>query len=235
MLKNNRLRQGRLHMVELVGPAGAGKTTLSRVLVHGSEKVVVAADISLRKKEYLLLFLKNFSSVLPLLVGSGRPDRSFTWDEVKAMIYLKESPSALRREATNGHTIILLDHGPIFKLATLYAFGPERLKSEAFETWWSDMFRQWAFLLDMIVWLDAPDSILEERINSRPQRHAVKGKSQAEVREFLERYRSSYQKMLTKLVADGGPTLCQFDTSQNSLEQIAEMVRNACRRETIGI
>jgi shikimate kinase len=222
-------------VVELVGPAGAGKTTLSQVLVQCSEKIVVSADISLRKKEQLPIFLLNVLSVLPILMTGDRSGRSFTWDEVKAIVYLKGWPRVLRQQAAKGDIIVLLDHGPIFKLATLYAFGPEKLRSQAFEKWWNDIFKQWAFLLDMVVWLDAPDPVLEKRINFRNQRHTVKGKSELEVREYLERYRKSYEQMLAKLNANGGPTPFQFDTSQTSIEQIAENVLDACKIEAIGI
>lgn len=235
MIQNKQIRPSNLLVVELVGPAGAGKTTLSEVLVQCSEKMVVGAEISLRKKEYIWVFLQNFSSVLPILMTRDRSDRSFTWDEVKAMIYLKGWPRVLKQQAANRDIIVLLDHGPIFKLATLYAFGPERLRSQAFEKWWNGMFQHWAFLLDMVVWLDAPDPVLERRINGRNQRHTVKGKSELEVRKFLARYRTSYEQVLAKMIAGGRPTVFQFDTSQTSIEQIAENVLDACKLEAIGI
>jgi deoxyadenosine/deoxycytidine kinase len=235
MLRNNRFRQEDIVVVELVGPAGAGKTTLSQVLVQCSEKIVVGAEISLRNKEHLLVFLQNFHSVLPILMARNESGRSFTWDEVKAMAYLKGWPRILRQQVARRNIIVLLDQGPIFKLATLYAFGPERLRSQAFKKWWNDMFEEWAVLLDMVVWLDAPNPVLEKRINYRDQRHAVKGRPEPEAREFLEQYRTSYEQMLARLTADGGPILFQFDTSQTSIEQIAENVLDACKIKTVGI
>jgi shikimate kinase len=86
------------------------------------------------------------------------------------------------------------------------------------------MFRQWASTVDIVIWLDAPDPILEQRINSRNQRHAVKGKTEAEMRQFLARYRMSYEQILAKLMTDGGPALFQFDTSQTTIEQVADEV-----------
>jgi len=230
-----RARPRSLQMVELVGPAGSGKTALAHALSQSSGKIVVADDISLRKKEHLLILLQNVSSLLPILTAGDRSRRSFTWDDIKSMVYLKGWFRLLRQQVAKGDIIVLLDHGPIFKLATFYAFGPERLRSEAFEQWWNQMFNQWAFRLNMVVWLDAPDPVLEHRINGRNQRHAVKGKSELEVREFLERYRISYEQMLAKLTVNGRPTLFQFDTSQTSIEQIAENVLDACKVKTIGI
>ncbi len=222
-------------MVELVGPAGAGKTTLSQVLVQHSETVLVGAEISLRKKEHLLVFLKNFHSVLPILLARNGSGRSFTWDEVKTMIYLNGWSRVLQQQAVGSNVIVLLDHGPIFKLATLYAFGPESRGSEAFKKWWNEMVKQWTGLLDMVIWLDAPNPVLETRINNRDQRHLVKGKPEPEAREFLERYRKSYEQTLAKMTVHGGPALFQFDTSQTSIEQIAENVLEICKVRTIGI
>jgi shikimate kinase len=222
-------------VVELVGPAGAGKTTLSQVLVQYSEKITVGDEISLRNKRHLLIFLQNIHAVLPILMARNGSGRSFTWDEVKAMIYLNGWSRVLKRQATERNIIVLLDHGPIFKLATLDAFGPERCGSVAFKNWWNDIFKQWAGLLDVVIWLDAPNPVLETRINHRDQRHLVKGKSEREAREFLERYRKSYEQTLAKLTANGGPTLFQFDTSQTSIEQIAENVLDVCKVRTIGI
>ena len=89
------------------------------------------------------------------------------------------------------------------------------------------MFKQWASTLNMVIWLDAPDPVLEQRINSRDQRHSVKGKTESEVVHFLARYRTSYEEILAKLKTDGGPRLLQFDTSCTSIEQVAEEILSA--------
>ncbi len=175
------------------------------------------------------IFVGNAPFLAPVFLRRCRSSRWFTWDEIKAMVYLKGWPRVLRRQASNNGTLILLDHGPIFKLATLNAFGPERLKSQGFEQWWHSMFEQWAFTLDMVIWLNAPDQILVERINARHQRHAVKGKSEREAYEFLMRYQTSYEQTLAKLTAYGRPTLLQFDTSRTSIEQIVDEVLATCQ------
>jgi len=87
---------------------------------------------------------------------------------------------------------------------------------------------QWARTLDMIIWLDAPDSVLMERINNRAQRHHVKAKSEQEAFQFLARYRSSYEQVLVKLTANGRPRLLQFDTNQVSIEQITDRLLVTC-------
>lgn len=214
-------------IIELVGPAGAGKTTLSRVLTHRDPMIQIGSDIELRKTRHISVILRNTVSLLPIFLKQIRFGRGFTWEEIKYLIYLAGWSGVLRQEAKNGTTAILLDHGPVFKLATLNEFGPKNLKTNGFEIWWSRMFREWASTLDMVIWLDAPDLVLEQRINSRNQRHSVKGKTESEVVHFLARYRTSYEETLTKLRTAGGTRLLQFDTSHTSIEQVADEILSA--------
>ena len=216
-------------IIELVGPAGAGKTTLSRALIHRNPMIQVGSDIELRKIKYIPVILSNAISLLPIFLHQIRHSRRFTWDEIKYLIYLEGWSGVLRKKAANSASAMLLDHGPIFKLATLNEFGPENLKTDEFEIWWNSMFKQWASTLDMVIWLDAPDPVLEQRINSRDQRHSVKGKSELEVVNFLARYRTSYEDVLAKLKIAGDTRLLQFDTSRTSIEQIANEILSAIK------
>lgn len=227
-LTNNSFVEELPLIVEIIGPAGAGKTTLSRALSQRDEKVRVAADLELRKMKHVLIFVSNAPYLLPVFLHRFRHSRWFTWDEIKAIVYLKGWLRVLRRPAANNGTTILLDHGPIFKLATLNAFGPEGLKSERFEKWWHNMFEQWASTLDLVIWLDTSNTNLAERINTRSQRHAVKGKSEQEASKFLACYRTSYEQIMAKLTAYGGPTPLQFDTTHASIEQIVDQVLDIC-------
>ncbi len=220
-------------IVELVGPAGAGKTTLSRALSQRNGKIRVAADLELRKMEHLSIFVRQAPFLSPVLLRRCRHSSWFTWDEIKAMVYLRGWPRVLRQQARDGGTAILLDHGPVFKLATLNAFGSERLTNEGFETWWNNMYTQWASTLDLVIWLDTADSDLIERINTRSQKHTVKAKAEQEASEFLARYRRSYEQILTKLTAYGGPTLIKFDTGQVAIEHIVEEVLTVFNQKII--
>jgi len=211
-------------IVELVGLAGSGKTTLSRALNHESEKIQIGAEIELRKLKHIPVFVRNTLPLMPVILHRSRNSRGFTWEEIKYLVYLNGWPYVLAQQAAHGGEAILLDHGPVFKLATLNVFGPEYLKTERAEPWWNTMFKQWASTVDIVIWLDAPDAILEQRINSRNQRHAIKGKTEAEALQFLARYRTSYEQILAKLMTHGGPALFQFDTSKTTIEHVADEV-----------
>lgn len=221
-------------VVELVGLAGAGKTTLAQALSQADQRVRVAADIELRKREQLPIFMRHAPVLLPVFLRRSRLGRWFTWDEVKALVYLRAWPRLLRQLACSNAGLILLDHGPVFKLATLNAFGPEGFKSQFFEGWWSRMFTQWATILDQVIWLDAPEALLVERINSRSRKHDAKGKSKQEASRYLARYRASYDQILAELRANGKPTLIHFDTSQAPAVQIADEVLVSLRLKGNG-
>ena len=173
--------------------------------------------------------------VLSSRFSSIQDSRPWTWDEIKYLIYLQNWIRVLDIQAQRGPKIFLLDHGPIFKLATLHAFGPSWLRSASADTWWIEFFQRWADRLDLVIWLDAPNSVLETRINARNQKHEVKGKDQQEVVQFLDRYRSSYKYVLSGLAACGGPDVIQFDTSQSAMKQIEEKILLACSEAGIGI
>ncbi len=207
-------------VVELAGPAGTGKTTLSAMLAQHGRDIRVAADISVRRPEHLAVFVRNSPRVLALLFPPRRDSRRFTWEEIKSVVYLKGWPQVLDRQIASNKGVILLDQGPVFRLATLHAFGPEMLRTPAADELWSEMFRHWASALDLVIWLDAPNPVLESRINTRERWHAVKGKPAREVSQFIDHYRMSFVHVLGELSAIGGPPVIRFDTSQAPIDEV---------------
>lgn len=215
--------------MELIGPAGAGKTTLSRALSQRDEDIVMGPDIELRKVSHIPVFIRSIPSSVPLFLYQRKSNRQPTWTELKDIAYLEGWPEVLRQQSSNIGRVILLDQGPVFRMATLHEFGPESLKSETSKRWWLHLYEQWASALDILVWLDTSDAILMERINTRTKKHDIKGKSELEAQQFLTQYRRSFKAVLTQLKSYNGPTVLQFDTSKTSIEQIADEILAACK------
>jgi hypothetical protein len=100
-------------------------------------------------------------------------------------------------------------------------FGPERLRSPRAEEMWQALHRRWAGILDAIVWLDAPDMFLVQRIRTRDKEHIVKNESADSVIDFLARSRAGYERNLSALAAHrAGLRVLRFDTNQETPSQI---------------
>jgi len=230
-------------VVEVMGPAGTGKTTLSRALSQRDDNIAPDIDIRLSKLEKIPFVINNTFSLLPTYLRRYRHSRWFDRRETRSMAYLQAGLRLLEQEAPNNHRVTVLDHGPIYRLAFLREFGPEITKSHAYQRWWANLLKQWIAILDIVIWLDAPNAILLKRIRARDSWHAVKGKSDQEAYEILRRYRAAFEQTIAEFLAARPMTVLHFDTSRHSTEKIADRalatfasVRNAgqCRSKTNG-
>lgn len=211
-------------IVEIVGPAGAGKTALLQALSQRSESIIVGARPRLQRIGYVPFFVRNVIPLLPILLRPYRNGQGFTREEIVMLARLRGWHHVLARQAARSGGIIVLDQGPVFILSWLSEFGPEGLKCQISENWWDSMIKQWAAALDIVIRLDAPDTILMERINARGKPHAVKGKPEQEMHRFLARGRASMEAVIYRLTVEGGPGVLRFDTGQESPDQIAGKV-----------
>lgn len=183
--------------IELIGPAGAGKTTLIRALVESGEGISVAPKPSLRSPEDLPYFLRNVAALWPLLSTRPRGDRRLTKREMWWMLYLNEWHAVLPSRVSSPNATYLLDHGPIYMLTSLQEFGPALTRSEAFQRFWLDARLRWSSFLDMVIWLDAPNEVLAARIKAREKAHLVKGEPETAIHSFLDRYRAAFQRVVS--------------------------------------
>ena len=140
------------------------------------------------------------------------------------MAYLKAALHVLGKQAADNDRVILLDHGPIYRLAFLREFGPAITESQRYKGWWTNLLNEWIDTIDIIIWLDAPNDILRERIRARDRPHFIKEQREPEAFEFLSRYRTSFEHTIAEGVTDHHPTLLQFDTDQISVERIVDEV-----------
>lgn len=147
------------------------------------------------------------------------------------MTYLAGGQQALKSRADADEAVTVLDHGPIFRLALLHEFGPPLTKDRHYDQWWGEMLAQWASTLSLVIWLDAGNEVLLQRIYARGRAHKIKGKSEPEAYAFLVRYRRVYQDIIEKLASLQGPALLCFDTENQSSDQIVDAVLAAFEAE----
>ena len=212
-------------IVEIVGPAGAGKTTLCHALSHGNKSIHLGNFPDVRKISDAPFFIWNgFQIFSALLSLSQHNSRKLTRREFAWLSILHGWPGVLQNELKNGKAIVL-DQGPVYLLTETGEFGPQYLRKQKAENLWRDLYSRWANTLDLIVWLDAPDTDLLERIRSRDKGHVVKNESVETTFEFLAGYRNAYERTISSLTSNRiGLKTLRFDTSQKTPQEIASQL-----------
>lgn len=203
-------------IVELVGPAGAGKTTLARALVAAG----VRPGAPPPRRAYAVALVTGAVRLLPALVEHRGSSRWFGRGELRSIAYL----DAWHRQVRRGREVILFDQGPVYRLAFLKEFGPDLVASRSFTTWWSAALERWAQTLDLVVLLDAPDEVLIDRVNERGRSHAIKEADDRAARDFLARYRSAFDEVVGAMAVLGGPEIVVFDTAATVPDEVERAV-----------
>jgi adenylate kinase family enzyme len=219
---NNGFWPEKTRIVEVVGPAGAGKTTFCQMLDCSNQTIRLENFPDVRKAADAPFFISNCLNLIPNLLRLYRPNsRHLTRREFAWMAILNGWPAILRKESNDGNKIIILDQGPVYLLAEMRLFGPEYLRQKAAEGLWQNLFKRWRDTLYLVVWLDAANEVLFNRINTRQQEHIVKSQPAAVVYEFLGRYRAEYKSILSILgTKKSGFKVLQFDTEQQRPQDI---------------
>ena len=224
-LTNNSIVEELPLVVEIIGLAGAGKSTLSRALCQQDSEMSPDEHLYVWNVRHMPYMIRHALLSLPTFLRQPRNGRWFTRREIAKMLYLRGWHRILKQHRFNNEAVIISDQGPIYEMATLHAFGPGRLHSVSYKMWWERMFKQWAQTIDLVIWLDAPEEILIERIRSRDQWHPVKESSTQEMRDYLLRYGSAYEHVMSELSAIREIQVLRFNTGCQALEDITSLVR----------
>lgn len=207
-------------IVEIVGPAGAGKTTVLAALNRRHEGI--HPIYGFRRKRYIPYYAGHAVLLLPFIVRQALAGIGYSLRELNRMIRLKASHQILRRRTIKESLIAVLDQGPVYTLTVLSGFGSASTQTPLFTGWWEETLKEGAATLDLVIWLDAPDEVLLGRIQTREKPHRIKDKSGPVAVDFLAQYRAAYKRVLDKMAAEGGTRVLYYDTHQWSLEQIVD-------------
>jgi thymidylate kinase len=147
------------------------------------------------------------------------------------MIYLNEQHSTLGSTEFRNCIMGLLDHGPIYMLTSLYMMGLDENGDQDFNQWWKKKLNEWTSYLDAIIWLDAPNSVLVERINERESEHPIKGFPEADMGRFLNRYREAYDQVISIINSNGHQIeLIEANSVTESSKQIENRILEVVKR-----
>jgi broad-specificity NMP kinase len=207
-------------LVELAGPAGAGKSTVSLALRRRCP-----TETGTIWGLPVLPLLGNGVQLVPTLFGFWWDSRSLLWDESRHMVRLR----TLQRELDQAQPdqVLVFDEGPVFALAWLRGFGHDSMRRDVSAAWWGATLRQWARTVDVVVVLDAPDNLLAQRIRARPIWHEVKAASDSDISIWMARFRGALDWVLAGLSRHDGPTIIRIATDRDPPEQVAERVFSA--------
>ena len=209
-------------VVELLGPAGAGKSTLARDLR--------ARDPSVRGPIGvwglpLWALVSGALDLVPHAVALAWRGRLPPLHQLAQMARLGALRRVVAREARRRAGLVLLDEGPIFALAWLDVFFPQA--DPAVSRWRARTLRMWRAQLDAVVHLDAPDPVLVQRIRTRAKPHPVKHDPDDAIGAFTAQFRAAFQHALGELIATRPVTVLCVATHRQSSREAAVHVASA--------
>ena len=210
--------------VEVAGPAGSGKSTLTKALSESCTNIQAGVYPFTRDPRNLPFFLKNAIPLLPIFISLylRRRDQRLKRSHQAVMTILQGWPRLLRQKTGTDGNIVILDQGPVYMLSDLLRFGPRNLRQIA-PSWWNRTCQEWGSLLNLVICLDAPDAVLLERVRRREKYHGFKRDTDQQAINFLDRCRKTQNETLNCLHGNStGPTVVYFDTSQASLVDVAQ-------------
>ena len=212
-------------VVELVGPAGAGKSTLAQN-VHRSDSSVHVGPNLWGLPRFRLM--RGAIALVPTIVLSAVRKRRLRWREITQMIRLDALRRVLRRMKSR-HRIILLDEGPVFGISWLdIAFAKRGTQAPA--RWRRRAVKRWSRLLDSVIFLDASDKQLAGRIRTRAKRHRMVQGSDVAIRRFTDGFRKAFERVIDEMKTTGHLAVDQVRTDGHLRQSTARLRASLARR-----
>lgn len=216
-------------VVELAGPAGAGKSSLRRVLLERDPEMRWVPLVS--RSRLAPVYARQAASLLPTYLRHHRGTPWFTRQQAKAMALLDGWSKELDRVPASDGRTLLLDQGPVFRLAVLSEFGPPLTESPAFQGLLQRWMELWGRRIDLVVWLSAPRDVLLNRVRTRPQDHAVKQWAADPALARIGRYQEAIDRTIERIAAAGPVTVLRFDSNERSPVSLADDVLATLERK----
>lgn len=211
-------------IIEIVGVAGSGKTSLARALSEGHDGWRLDGPLQMRNRRHLAVAARSTPRLGRIAAANLSQRRRLTWKESKYLLYVMEWQRHLSSTPAADHDVIMLDQGPVYVLTRFGTSVVPIAGCEPGSEWWRGRVGEWAYVLDAVIALDAPDPVLWERITARCRSHEALQRGPSAWSDFADSYRRSFATVLAAMESPGGPRVIRYDTNTMSTAQVAEDV-----------
>jgi hypothetical protein len=171
---------------------------------------------------------------LATVVNLFRSGRRMLWKESRQLMRLRALYHHLELLRRKQSRVVVVEDGPALILSWLRAAAGRSATNGDMPAWWISVVKRWAQTVDIVVFLDAADRVLTQRVLARPQANPFKDRPETELSEVLERSRGAYVSVLSDLQAHDGPPVLEFRTDQRSVAEITDELLVAFASERNG-
>lgn len=223
-------------IAEIIGASGAGKSTLSDLLNKQSPQIRAGITVwGLPRTLLMQIAISSFPTIARMVSEDGK----FSVNDSKQIVRLrafyrhliyKKNFLKQTKKSSSGKNVdaMLLDEGVIFSLSKLRA--DHRSYKGFMQNWEEETLDCWSDVLNMVIWLDAPNEVLIERVRTREKKHRMKFRSDQTINDFLTRYRKAYANIVKRLQAKGNLQVIRFNTEKQTLETIAAQIEEIIKK-----
>ena len=216
-------------VIELVGPAGAGKSTLARQL--GDRLGASGLPLGLWGLP-LPRLAAHAARLVPTFWGFVRDGQRPLWAEQTQLVRLETLSELVEGRRAAGRPVVL-DEGPVFALSWIEVFYPRR-EGPRRAAWRRRVLARWARLLDLIVLVDAPDPVLTYRLRTRTKAHPLKHSPDGVIHAFTARFRTAFHHVGAELRAASGPRLVTLSTGDEPSGRTVQRLVTTVERSIDG-
>jgi len=220
----------RPRIIELIGPAGAGKSAVAGEL--GRLPGVLCTSIWRVPVAELAWATVCTIPSAAMLVRRARAPLS---RELRHIARLRALLNFLDRDGLSAYSHVVLDEGAIYTLAWLQVIGHHAFSDQRTQSWRHYVAALWAAQLDEVVRLDAPDTVLGQRLRSRAKLHVLSHAPDRAVTAFSMRYRSAFAATLGLVQRHGRFALRDFRTDRWSPAEIAHQIISGAATEPLPV
>lgn len=216
---------------ELAGLPGAGKSTLAQNLCRRCNWLESSQRVRLRA-DWHRLTGASYARMAPALMAEiFRIGFTPVADRIRTMLALELWKDHIRRQALHP-TAVMIDQGPVFKLAKMYCQRP--LKSRRWQHWWEALAREYALITDVVIYLDADSASLLSRIRERAKYHPLQTLDLAQAERELGELRQAYSHVLSTLQDKAASLVVMpVDTAGKAPLETLEMVLSFFRANSL--